>query len=94
MSFAIVTLQVGEVPEQAPDQFTNSLPAGGVAVRVTTVPSVNLAEQLPPQLSVRSLPAGVAVTVPGLLRPTDSVNCSRKDAPTVILPLIVPEQES
>ena len=67
-----VKVQVGDVPEQAPTHFTNVLPAGGVAVKVTTAPSVNFAEQLLPQESTRSLPEGEASTVPELLRPTDS----------------------
>ncbi len=34
-----VTMQVGVVPVQAPDQLANVLPAGGVAVNVTAVPA-------------------------------------------------------
>ena len=34
----MVSVQLGEVPEHAPPQFTNSLPAGGIAVSVTDVP--------------------------------------------------------
>ena len=34
----MVKVQVGDVPEQAPLQLTKSLPAGGVAVRVTVAP--------------------------------------------------------
>ena len=38
LAFAVTkTVQVGAVPVQAPDQLTNVLPAGGVAVRVTVV---------------------------------------------------------
>ena len=48
-------------------QLTKLLPAGGMAVSVTIVPSMNLAEHVPPQLMVRSIPAGVPVIVPGLL---------------------------
>jgi hypothetical protein len=47
-----------------------------------------LAEQLLPQSSVLSLPAGVAVTVPGLLRPTDNVKSVLKVAATLTAPLI------
>ena len=61
----IVTEQVNAVPEHDPVQFTNVLPAGGVAVRVTTVPELNFAEQVLPQL----MPATSLVTVPVLLRP-------------------------
>lgn len=69
------SVQVVAVPAaaQAPDQLAKVLPAGGTAVSVTTVPSVNFAEQLPPQSMARSLPAGVPVTVPGLLRPMERV---------------------
>src|SRR5947209_17658823 len=88
VSFAIVTLKVGAVPEHPPLQFTKLLPAGGTAVSVTTVPSVNFAEQLPPQSSTRSLPEGDPVTVPELLRPTDNVNCDLKVSPSIICPLI------
>src|ERR1041384_5624419 len=88
----IVTLQVGEVPEQAPVQFTNCLPSGGMAVSVTVVPEVNFAEQLLPQSRARSLPVGVPMTVPGLLRPTERVNCGLNVALTLVAPLTVTEQ--
>jgi hypothetical protein len=39
----IVTAQVGVVPVHAPDHPANVLPAGGVAVSVTTVPAAKLA---------------------------------------------------
>ena len=48
----IVILQVGEVPEQPPDQPAKAEFPSGVAVRVTTVAAVNV------------LPGGFAVTVP------------------------------
>lgn len=48
------------VPEHAPDQPANVEPAAGVAVRVTTVPHVNDAEHVAPQL----MPEGDDVTVP------------------------------
>jgi len=92
VSFAMFTTHVGAVPEQAPDQLTNCLPAGGVAVSVTAVPSVNFAEQFPGQSMALSLPAGVPVTVPELLRPIERVNCDLKDAVAVICPLTVTEQ--
>ena len=75
VSLLIDTRQVGEEPEQAPLQPRNDFPSGGVAVKMTVVPCVNLAEQALPQLNRRSLPVGVADTTPGLLRPTESVNC-------------------
>src|SRR5215208_1194657 len=48
------------VPEQSPDQPVKLSPDAGVAVRVTSVPSAKLAEQVAPQ----SIPAGLLVTVP------------------------------
>ena len=79
-------MQVGFAPAvvQAPPQFRNALPAAGVAVRVTRVPGVNLAVQVPPQLIVLS-PAGVAVTVPELPRLT----CRVKVLPPPVPPLLV-----
>ena len=38
VSLATLSAQIGAVPEHAPDQLTNVLPAGGVAVSVTIVP--------------------------------------------------------
>ena len=64
-----LTMQVGVVPEQLPPQPRKVLPAGGVAVKVTTLPDTNFAEQVLPQL----IPARSLVMVPGLLRPTDNV---------------------
>ena len=59
-SALIVTVHV-PVPEQpAPLQPVKVEPAAGVAVSVTTVPSLNDAEQVAPQL----IPAGELVTVP------------------------------
>ena len=48
----IATLQVGEVPEHLPDHPAKAEFPSGVAVRVTTVPTVNV------------LPAGFTITVP------------------------------
>ena len=74
VSLEIVTVHVGAVPAQAPVQLTKFRPAAGVAVRFTTVPSANLAEQLLPQLIwVDCNPAGFPVTVPLPPRPMDSV---------------------
>jgi hypothetical protein len=56
----IVTVQVGTDPVQAPPQPTKEEPDAGVAVRVTSVPLLKLAEQAVPQLT----PAGVELTVP------------------------------
>ena len=84
----MVTAQVGAVPEQAPPQLANVLPAGGVAVKVTTVPSMNFAEQFPPQSIARSLPEGVPVTVPELPRLIESVYWFLNVALAVIAPLI------
>ena len=69
----ITTLQVGVELTQPLVQLTNVRPGAGVAVRVTVVPCMNLAEQLLPQLMLRSVPSGVAVTVPDPLRPIDRV---------------------
>src|SRR5277367_5813126 len=55
----MVTTQV-PVPEHAPDQPANVEPVLGVAVRVTTVPARNLAEQLGWQV----IPAGALETEP------------------------------
>ena len=93
----MVTLQVGivvklQAPAPLPIQLTNLCPTGGVAVSATTVPWVNLAEQVPPQLMPLSLPAGVPVTVPEPPRPTDRVNCVAKFAVTAISSVTVSEQ--
>jgi hypothetical protein len=45
----IKTLQVMEVPVQAPVQLTKVKPGVGVAVSVTVVPWLTVAEQLRPQ---------------------------------------------
>src|SRR5829696_252713 len=59
-AWAIATVHV-PVPEQpSPSQPANVDPDAGVAVSVTDVPLVKLAEQLDPQL----MPAGLLVTVP------------------------------
>jgi hypothetical protein len=55
----IETVQVG-VPAQPLFQPVKVEPAAGVAVKVTSVPLVNAAEQVAPQL----MPAGALVTVP------------------------------
>ena len=64
-----VTAQVGAVPTQAPDQPANVLPAGGVAVSVTTVPDATVAVHAVPQL----MPPMLLVTLPELLTLTLSV---------------------
>ena len=59
-----VTVRVhGPVPEQAPDHPEKAEPTAGVAVRVTEVPVVKLAEQVLPQL----MSEGELVTVPAPL---------------------------
>jgi hypothetical protein len=55
----IVTVQAA-VPEQSPLQPVKEELGSGVAVKVTTVPPVNGAEQVVPQLIL----AGLLVTVP------------------------------
>ena len=57
------------VPVQSPSQPANAEPDAGVAVSVTEVPSVKVAEQVAPQL----MPAGLLVTVPLPCFPTVSV---------------------
>ena len=58
-----VTMQTGALLVQAPDQTANVLPAVGVAVSVTTVPTATVAEHAVPQL----IPPTLLVTTPGLL---------------------------
>ena len=48
------------VPEQSPDQPAKRLPAAGVGVRATVVPTWKPAEHAVPQ----SMPGGLLVTVP------------------------------
>jgi hypothetical protein len=60
VAVVIVSVQV-PVPEQPPpDQPLNTEPAAAVAVSVTLVPGVNVAEHVAPQL----MPAGELATVP------------------------------
>jgi uncharacterized RmlC-like cupin family protein len=66
----MVTLQVVFVPVQAPDQPANREPELAVAVRVTTVPEPNAAEQVDPQL----IPVGDDVTVPDPVPVFDTVS--------------------
>src|SRR5215468_12118711 len=73
VSLLITTVQVGVDLTQPLVQLTKVAPGAGVAVSVTVVPGMNLAEQLAPQLMALSTPSGVAVTVPLPLRPTESV---------------------
>jgi hypothetical protein len=57
----IVTLQVSEVPLQAPDQPANTtFLLDGLAVRVTVLPVLKLAEHSVPQL----MPLGLLLTLP------------------------------
>jgi hypothetical protein len=56
---SMVTVQL-PVPVHAPLQPVNAEVASGVAVKVTTVPVVKVAEQVAPQL----MPGGFEVTVP------------------------------
>src|SRR2546422_8018414 len=56
----IVTVHVVAVPLQAPLQPLNRAWVPGIAVSVTDVPTLKLAEQLDPQV----IPAGLLVTAP------------------------------
>ena len=60
LALAMVTLQLLDVPEHAPLQPANVLPAVACAVKVTCVFAEKLLEQVLPQL----MPAGELVTVP------------------------------
>ena len=57
------------VPEQLPDQPVKTVPAAGVAVSLTLVPVLNVAEHVAPQL----IPAGALLTVPLPVRVTVKV---------------------
>ena len=81
-----VTLQA-PVPVQAPPQPVNTDPAAAIALSVTAVPDVNVAEHVAPQL----IPAGLLVTVPAPAPWGISVseNCGLKFAVTFWAELIV-----
>ena len=87
VSFEIVTRQLGAVPEHAPAQFTKLAPAGGVAVSTTVVPCANFAEHDPPPPQL--IPERSLVTVPLLLRPTESVKVGENVAVTAVWPWTV-----
>ena len=72
--FTLIVRVHAPVPVQSPDQPTKVCPATGVAVRMTTVPALKLAEHVVPQ----SIPGGVLVTAPLPLPAleTRSVRCS------------------
>ncbi len=59
------------VPVQAPLQPLNTMPASGVAVRLTAVPISSVAEQLLPQ----SMPLPLTLPVPVPALAALSVNC-------------------
>ena len=79
-------VQVAPVPLQAPLQPENPEPPPGVAVRVTWVPLLNVAEQVVGQL----IPVGVLVTLP-LAPGAETVTC-RESVPTWVGPLLTPRQ--
>jgi hypothetical protein len=60
---ASIVITHDPVPVHAPLQPVNVDVPSGVAVSVTTVPTVKVVEQVPPQL----MPAGLEVTVPAPL---------------------------
>lgn len=64
-----VMMQIGAMLVQAPDHPAKVLPAGGVAVSVTTVPASTVAEHAVPQL----MPPTLLVTTPGL--PVLTLSC-------------------
>jgi hypothetical protein len=60
----MVTVHVlAKIPLQSPVQLRKTERVSGVAVRVTTVPLLMAAEQVPPQL----IPEGLEVTVPPMI---------------------------
>lgn len=69
VAVAIVKVHAPVPEHPPPDQPENTEPAAGVAVSVTLVPAVNVAEQVTPQL----MPAGALLTVPLPVRVTLSV---------------------
>jgi len=81
-----MTVQVAPVPVQAPPQPENPEPPPGVAVSVTWVPLLKVAEQVVGQL----IPAGVLVTVP-LAPEAEMVTC-KELVPTWVGPLLTPRQ--
>jgi len=68
VAVAIATVHA-PVPEQPPDQPVKIAPAAGVAVSVTLVPVLNVAEHVAPQM----IPAGALLTVPLPVRVTVKV---------------------
>jgi hypothetical protein len=82
----IVTVQLPVPEHPPPDQPVNVAPAAGVAVSVTTVPLLKVAEHVVPQL----MPAGALVTVPDPAGMTVSAkDCRAKVAVTELAAFIV-----
>src|SRR5262245_15021462 len=82
----IVTVQVPVPEHPPPDQPVNVAPAAGVAVSVTAVPLLKVAEHVAPQL----MPAGALVTVPDPAGMTVSAkDCTAKVAVTELAAFIV-----
>ena len=71
----MVSVQVGEVPIQAPLQPVKVIPGSGVAVRVTTVPAMKDAVQTLP-LEPQVMAAGLVTMLPLLLRLTMSLGAA------------------
>jgi hypothetical protein len=81
----IVNVQVEPVPVHASVQLWNE-PAVGMAVNVTVVPTGNFAEQVP--FGQLMAPLSL-VTVPLLLRPTDSVTSDVFAVVVVVVVVVV-----
>src|SRR3954471_18077749 len=82
----MVMVQLGAAPVHAPDQLLNSEPEVGVAVSVTTSPTLYAELQVPPQLIRRSdepiVPLPIRATVIDGATTLAAVICALISAPT------------